>query len=282
MNFMNQTDKDVPITVSALHIYPVKGLKGIPLSRSPLSAQGLAFDRRFMIVDKNNSFLTQRQYPGMCLLETSLFMSEPTLIIRRPDQEILQIPIAQGDETLDREAISVRVWQSQIEALDCGKQAADFFSQYLGVPCRLVQVYVETQRTIDPDYALSPDDRVGFADGFPVLVASLDSLDDLNGKMDAPIDMDRFRPNITISGASAFAEEDWKEISINDTRIALVKPCARCQVTTVDQDTAEIGKEPLRTLSFYRKQNGKIIFGMNGIPSQTGSIEVGDRVFIEA
>ncbi|MBN9393786.1 MAG: MOSC domain-containing protein [Candidatus Melainabacteria bacterium] len=268
----------MPITVSGLNIYPVKGLKGIPLSSSPLLAEGLAFDRRFMLVDKNNRFLTQREFPAMCLLETSLFLAEPTLIVKRPDQRVLQIPYALGQETLGRETISVKVWQSQVDALDCGKDAFEFFSQYLGVPCRLVQVYAKTQRAIDPDYALSPKDRVGFADGFPVLVASMDSLDDLNSKMEAPLDINRFRANITISGAAPFAEESWKEIAINDTRIALVKPCARCQVTTVDQETAETGKEPLRTLSFYRKQNGKIIFGMNGIPVQNGTIQIGDRV----
>ena len=173
------------------------------------------------------------------------------------------------------------MWRDRVAARDAGAEAAAWLSAALGRACRLVHMADPAEaRRVDPDYA-DAEDRVSFADGFPVLVTNAASLADLNARLAVPVSMDRFRTNIAVSGAEAWAEDGWQQVRIGAVPFAGPKDCARCAVTTVDQDTGERSpeNEPVRTLAqFRRKAGGRIIFGQNLIPRGTGRIAVGDTV----
>jgi uncharacterized protein YcbX len=130
---------------------------------------------------------------------------------------------------------------------------------------------------VDPSYA-SDGDRVAFADGFPVHLTTEASLRDLNGRLDEEVSMDRFRPNLVVDGIRAYEEDDWVGLQVGDIPLRVVKPCARCQIPNVDQESGVMGKEPMRTLRAYRRREGKIIFGQNLIHDRLGTLSVGDLV----
>jgi len=175
--------------------------------------------------------------------------------------------------------IDVVIWKDHCKAVDQGAQAAQWLSAYLGTACRLVHIPDGYVRQVDQLYANTKQDQVGFADGYPLLLISQASLDDLNTRLAEPLPMTRFRPNIVVSGCTPFAEDTWKTIRIGDMLFTLAKPCARCVLTTVDPQTGIQGKEPLKTLATYRHLPGKgVLFGQNLIQKHTGSIRVHDTV----
>jgi uncharacterized protein YcbX len=157
------------------------------------------------------------------------------------------------------------------------KSIQEWFFEALGKEVRLVLIDDKTSRPVDPEYALNGEE-VSFADGFPYLITNQASLDDLNSRLDFPVPMERFRPNLVISGAQPYEEDNWDKIYAGSAVFKVVKPCGRCVVTTIDQDTAEKGSEPLKTLSTYRKINNKIIFGQNAVLVKSGSIVKGDEI----
>jgi uncharacterized protein YcbX len=179
------------------------------------------------------------------------------------------------------ELLEVTVWDDSCRGIDQGQPVADWFTEYLSLPCRLVRFADDYPRRVDPRYAVTPTDRVAFSDGFPLLVTSRASLQELNQRLDEQLAMDRFRPNLVIDGCAAYAEDSWPAIRVGSLEIRFVKPCARCAITTVDQSTAERGKEPLATLARYRQHPALgVLFGQNGIPLSSGSIAVGDEVIV--
>jgi uncharacterized protein YcbX len=170
----------------------------------------------------------------------------------------------------------VNVWKSKgVHAIDQGEEAAAWFSDWLGTPVRLVHFADGYRRRINEAYAVNPDDHTGFADGYPILLAAEEGLQDLNSRLEFPIPMNRFRPNLVVKGCEPFAEDTWNRIRIGDVELAVVKPCARCEVTTIDKDTLERSKEPLKTLGRYRKHKLGAIFGQNVIPLNEGRIRLG-------
>lgn len=258
--------------ITSLTIYPVKSLKGIALERMPIDKRGPFFDREWMLVDRNNRFVSQRELAKLCLIETELtdfsqarqLESARRLILRAGEKDIainIDAP-AQG------QTFEVKVWNDLCQAYEQDTNASSFLSDFLEYDVRLVRMCESERRIVDPKYA-SPDGAqdhiVGFADGFPLLVISDASLHDLNAKLEYPVEMNRFRPNLTFDGDEPYLEDKIKEIESKEVKLALVKPCARCQITTIDQDSADAGKEPLRTLSNYRKIDGKVMFGQNAI-----------------
>lgn len=267
------------ITVSALYIYPVKSCRGIELTHCALDKYGFRHDRSLLIVDENGLAITQRDCPKLALVQVELVNSE-LFGFHYPGLSSLSLNPNkyQSEPDLSR-TIEAQVWDDRFLAFDLGSDAADWFSEICGRACRLVSRCLQYERKVSPKYA-SGSEEVSFADGFPLLLISQESLDDLNAKMEAPVPMDRFRPNLVLSGAGAFAEDKWRTISINGVEFDLVKPCARCVMVTIDQDTAEIGKEPMRTLSAYRKSGNKVMFGQNLIHKAHGEINVGDKVEI--
>jgi uncharacterized protein YcbX len=266
-------------TVAALHVYPVKGLKGVDVSEARATARGLEFDRRFMVVDREGNFVSQREYPKMATIWTDLAGDE--LLLSAPDAEEVSVPLIPTGPATKR----VRVWKSVVDASPVSEAADRFLSGYLGMDCRLVYMPDTTRRLSNPQYA-GPEKLVSFADGYAYLVIGTASLTDLNRRMgergQPPLPMNRFRPSIVVSGSEAYAEDSWGEFRVGSARLAGVKPCGRCQVTTTDQSTGEVqGPEPLATLSTYRDSaEFGVMFGMNCVMLEAGSIRVGDPVTI--
>ena len=260
------------IQLSNLTYYPIKACRGFDVAESQVERMGLANDRRMMVVTPSGKFLTQREYPRLALVTPTVKNGMVTL--SAPNFDSLQFGIqSTGTPT------PVEVWKSKdVSAIDQGEESAQWLSDWLGVSVRLVHVADGFKRKLNPEYAVHADDHTGFADGYPILIISEESLQDLNSKLDSAVPMNRFRPNIVIKGCEPFAEETWKRIRIGGVEMALVKPCARCVVTTIDKDTLAKSKEPLKTLSSYRMQELGAIFGVNVIPLNEGVVKVGMSV----
>lgn len=261
------------IIVSQLNVFPVKGLKGIAVASSLATSRGLAHDRRFMVVDPQGEFFTQREYPRMATVWTEIAGNE--LRLAAPESDEVSVPL----EPADGEPMRVEVWDSACQAIAPSPKADRWLSDYLGKPCRLVYMPDSTRRQSNPLHAGS-EKLVGFADGYAFLVVSEASLGDLNGRLAHPVPMDRFRANIVVTGTQPYAEDGWGEFSVGGAVLRMAKPCGRCQVTTTDQSTGEVtGPEPLATLASYRdsKEFGAR-FGMNAVTVRTGEIRIGDPV----
>jgi len=260
------------IEVSQLFIYPAKSMSHIALDASAVDRFGLHNDRRWMLVDDQGAYVTQRQYPRMCLISTSF--TDNQLVLQAPELPVIRVP-----EAIPGQAVSVKVWNDQCEAYDCGEIIAQWLSEFMGIKCRLVYFPENENRLIDQGYA-RPEEYTAFSDGFPILLISQASLDDLNSRLEAPVPMTRFRPNLVVSGCEAFAEDKWKQIRVGEVIMRVVKPCSRCVIPTIDTTTGKKGKEPLYTLSQYRRQNNKVFFGQNIITNNTGQLETGMPVEI--
>ena len=259
--------------VSGLFIYPVKSLGGVPIHSSNVSSRGLEYDRRWMLVDDNGMFLTQRQIPLMALFKVSL---EQHYFLINFEGDTLALPLVweQGEQT------TVQVWSSRLKAVVAEERINDWFSRKLGISCKAVYMPAKARRKPHFFYTTSKNDLVSFADGFPILMISQASLDDLNGRLTEPVLMDRFRPNIVFTGGVAFVEDSMKEFAINGYKYYGVKLCGRCIITCTDQQTAAVGKEPLKTLATYRKKGNKINFGQNIIPAGAGFISIGNKIVL--
>ena len=249
-------------TITGLHIYPVKSCRGISLAAAELTVRGLAHDREWMVVDADGQFVTQRTLPRMALIETAL--TSDALRLSAPGQsDTLELSLARRDLPLRR----VRVWRDDCDALDEGSEAAGWLSAFLGKAVRLVRFDPAHRRLSDHQWTRGKDAENRFSDGYPVLVISEESLEYLNSRLDVALPMNRFRPNIVIRGIGPHGEDDADLLHGGGFEIRLVKPCARCSITTVEQMTAATGKEPLVTLATYRRDAalGGVTFGMNGI-----------------
>jgi hypothetical protein len=268
----------MPLKVAALNVYPVKGLKGIALQEARCTARGLEHDRRWMVVDGDGVFLSQRSHPRMATVWTDI--DAHALTLSAPDVDPVEIALdAQGP------TLRVRVWKSELDAVAVSAPADRWLSEYLGFACRLVHMPDSSERQSPEAYG-GAGHLVGFADAFAYLVVGEASLTDLNARLaqrgHAPLPMNRFRPNIVVSGGAPYAEDDWGEVRVGAAALRGVKPCGRCQVTTTDQATGEVrGPEPLATLATYREsaQYG-VMFGANCIALQEGRIRVGDAVSV--
>lgn len=263
------------IFLSEIYIYPIKSLGGIKLNSSEFEKRGLKNDRRYMLVDENNKFVTQRSIPKMSLIKVEINDDYITCSFENDSIKISLLP----DK---KETINVNVWNSYCDVDVFEKNINEWFSNILEKNLRLVYMPDSTNRTVNENYKVNDNDIVSFADGYPFLLASTSSLEDLNLKLENKIDINRFRPNFVIEGSNAFIEDESKEIIIGPYKFFIVKPCERCVITTINQETGiSEGKEPLKTLSTYRKINNKIIFGQNLISElSSGNISVGDRVSI--
>ncbi len=261
----------MPLSLSEIHLYPVKSMRGLAPGEWAVDRFGLAGDRRWMLVDREGRFLTQRQEPRMALLDTRL--EDQRLLLSADDMAPLELPREprRGDRR------EVTVWNDRASALDAGDEAAERLSRFLGRPVRLVYFPANGDRPVDPAYA-DPGDRTAFSDGFPFLLISQASLDDLNSRLTGPVSMIRFRPNLVVSGCAPYAEDRWRRIRIGKLQFRVVKPCSRCVIPTIDPLSAEKGPEPLRTLTQYRRRDGKVYFGQNLLHDGNGTLRLGDRV----
>jgi uncharacterized protein YcbX len=271
-------------TLSNLTYYPIKACRGFDLQSSNVERMGLEHDRRMMLVTPEGEFITQREHPKLALVTPTLRlrsaplnadeMENNSVTLSAPNFDSIQFSIQKSGASYP-----VNIWKSTgVQAVDQGEESAQWFSDWLGTSVRLVHIADGFLRKVSSEYAVNADDHTGFADGYPILIISESSLHDLNSKLDSVLPMNRFRPNIVVKDCEPFAEDTWKRIRIGGVEMALVKPCARCEVTTTDQSTLERKKEPLKTLGGYRKHKLGAIFGMNVIPLNEGRLEIGMNV----
>jgi uncharacterized protein len=258
-------------TVSHLNVYPVKSCRGIPLGTATLDRWGIQQDRNWMVVDAEGCFVSQRTQPRLALVEPALGVEHLTL--RAPEMRPLELPVT-GRAGPER---TVTIWKDSGRALDQGEVAAEWFTRYLGQPVRLVRIGAGFERPVN-EVAYPEGAEVAFADAYPLLLLSEASLADLNARLPEALPMNRFRPNLVVTGCPAFAEDNWKRIRIGAVTLRVVKPCQRCATTTVDQSTAETGKEPLATLATFRRAGDGVNFGQNVVHQSVGNLHVGDAV----
>ncbi|WP_128544487.1 MOSC domain-containing protein [Larkinella soli] len=261
-----------------IRIYPIKSLGGIVLPEAVVEPKGFRYDRRWMLVSPDPAggparFLTQRAHTVMALVEQQLTDTTLRVFHRRWPDDVLEVPLSgSGGERLD-----VTVWDDTVTAEAVGAEADAWFSRLLGFPARLVHMPDDARRPVDQKYA-RPGDLVSFADGYPFLAIGTGSMDELNRRLDQPLEMTRFRPNLIMEGTRPHEEDTWYHFRIGGLDFYGVKPCARCVLTTVDPQTGQKGKEPLRTLGTYRQLNNKIYFGQNVLPASAGTLRVGSPV----
>ena len=257
--------------LSDILIYPVKSLAGIHVTHWPVTNTGLQYDRKWMLIDETGHFLSQRSLPTMALIHTAI--EGDTLILSAPNRDDLHLSL----KPQEGRSIPCTIWQDHCVAKSVSQLADQWFSDFLNQDCRLVYHDDKALRLVDPRYATDTD-QTAFSDGFPFLILSENSLASLNQAMSLELPMSRFRPNLVISGCPAYAEDSWREIQIGELDFRLPNPCSRCSVPAVDPDTAQVGKEPLSTLSRLRKWQNKVYFGQNALHNQKGSLAIGDAV----
>lgn len=262
--------------VSSLFIYPIKSCAGIAVSRLDYSARGLHGDRQYMVVNADGAGITQRQLPKLAHIQPAL--RDEGLTISCKGQPTFELATNEADSNkLDTRMVTV--WNYRGDALDLGDDAANWFTRTLGTPCRLVCFSPTGDRPVSQKYtALSA--QAQFSDGYPVLVTTVESLQDLNRRLITPVPMNRFRPNVVLRDVAPFAEDDWRILTFPHLRLHVVKPCERCAIVTVNQTTLELSKEPLRTLASFRNIDGKVRFGQNAVPEGPGHLSLGDDAVV--
>jgi len=261
------------IVLSALHRYPVKSMRGQSLTDSAVGPRGLPFDRDWMLATPDGQFVTGRRYPALVRVDAipAEAAETPGLTLSAPGRSSLFVP-----DTAFTETIEATVWGDSFPARQGAMEADAWISAYLGTPLKLLWTGLPTARRVKADPAVP----LSFADGFPLLLIGQASLDDLAARVGRPLSMQRFRPNLVVSGSAPFAEDGWRRLRIGAVTFRIAKPCERCVFTTVDPETGRQAEdqEPLRTLAGYRKTPAGVIFGQNVIPEGCGELAVGMQV----
>jgi uncharacterized protein YcbX len=254
-----------------IFIYPIKSLGGIRLTESAAEERGFRYDRRWMLVDRAGRFVSQREFPELSLLQVELSQEGLMVVQKKNPDRSITVPFGQAEGP----DCSVVIWDDLVIARIVSESVSRWFSNFLGFEVNLVVMPESSSRKVDSRYAVNGE-SVSFADGMPYLIIGQASLDELNSRMEAPVPMNRFRPNLVFSGGTPFQEDSLKKIRIGSVDFQLVKPCARCVLTTVDQETGERGKEPLKTLATYRTVGNKVMFGQNAVALSNGLVRIGD------
>lgn len=257
--------------IKTLYIYPIKSLGGISVQNADLLQRGLAFDRRWMLVDSKGVFITQRKLAQLTLM--SLELNQSNLIVTSGiNGAVLKVPFLPRGQTIE-----VSIWNDVVRAIEVSPEISAWFSDQLNQSVKLVFMAKDSHRMIDRNYAKN-EETVSFADGYPLLLVNIASLQDLNTRLINEVDALRFRPNIVVEGNHPFEEDNWSEIKIGNTKIEVVKPCARCVVVNINPANASKDKEVLEKLATYRKEGNKVLFGVNALVHQVGEISVGDML----
>lgn len=266
------------LNVASLHIHPVKSLGGFAVREAKLTDRGFEHDRRWMLVDPDGRFITQRECSALACLHCAPH-TDGFRVTDVRDGSVVDLPWSLASGTKSR----AMVFSDPVDVLHGPADVSAWFADQLAIACSLVYMPDASVRPTDPTYAHA---KTSLSDGYPYLILSQASVDDLNTRITPSgspggggcILMNRFRPNIVVAGGTPYQEDGWREVSIGDVRFSLVKPCGRCVITTTDQTTGERGKEPLRTLASYRTVGNKVLFGMNAVAPDHGIVRVGDLV----
>ena len=257
--------------LSQIFIYPIKSARGVTVSETAVCTSGPLQDRRWMLVDRDGLFLSQRRLPQMALLSPRF--AGDHLIVEAPGMSSLLIRRWSGEG----DWLPVRLWQDCLQLPHPNAEYSEWFSSFLNYPCRLVHLPPTMKRPIEPPFN-SSEWSVSLADGYPLLLLSQASLDGLNQRLRVPVGIERFRPNLVIAGAATHEEDGWRRLRIGGVELAVVKPCARCSVVLIDPDTGERGVEPLQTLARYRRNPQKVFFAQNALVTMPGLLQTGSAV----
>jgi len=265
-------------SVKRIFVYPIKSCAGIEVRSAQLTVRGLEFDRRYMLVDASGRFLTQRQHPKMALICPRF--AAGGFEVSAPGQSPLHLPTGLAER--GHQTCTVRVWRDQVEATLADSDTNVWFSEYMGFACGLVYL-ADYQHRLVTNEAAAFDDEVGFADGAPLLLISDASLAELNRRLEQPVGIERFRPNLLVTADRAHAEDGWRSVTIDQARLDVAWPCSRCGLITVDPAAGQrdSGGEPLKTLTAYRQRDRAVYFGQNLIPRALGTIDVGAECRID-
>ena len=273
------------IVVKELFIHPLKSGRSISVPEVHLNRMGIVNDRRYMLVDEDGHFLTQRQQFKMALI--NVFIGD----LDANEADIVKFSATGMDKLLVNRPIynisslcEVQIWSDSCEAIDCGDKASDWFTDFLKTPVRLVYMPDEFYRLVDPVFAKDRQ-TVNFADGFPLMMIGQGSLDELNSKIPSKLEklkINRFRPNLLIGGSEPYAEDTWSKVKISgkdkELEFEIVKPCSRCLIPGINPDSGQFEPEVLKVLASYRTKQGAIYFGQNLLGPDNGTIKVGDRI----
>ncbi|MFJ1970039.1 MOSC domain-containing protein [Streptomyces sp. NPDC087903] len=268
--------------LQSIHLHPVKAFRGLALREAVVEPWGLAGDRRWVLIDDGGKVVTQRQRAHLALAAAEL-LPDGGLRLSAPGMEPLAVPVPGAVAT-----VPVDIFGEKVEGVPAESPTVHAWcSEYVGAEVRLVHMDDPgTRRPVDPEHAL-PGETVSFADGYPLLLTTAASLDALNSLIaqgdhadEGPLPMNRFRPNVVVSGTAAWAEDDWSRVAVGEVTFRVAKMCGRCVVTTTDQTTAQRGREPLRTLGRHRRFGQMLVFGQNLVPESPGTIRVGDPVTV--
>jgi uncharacterized protein YcbX len=256
--------------LTAIHIYPLKSASSVSLPRVSFDRFGPAGDRRWMIIDAKYRFVSQRENARLAVLEVTAEESGLRLALGDSSLSVPRPP--------DRRRRDVVVWEDRVSAVDAGNEVAQWLSERLDQPLRLVYMPEASHRYVDGRYA-TEGETVSFADGFPVLLVTTASVEMLNARLSRPVGADRFRPNLVVSGCEAHAEDHWNRIRIGSMEFTVAKPCARCVMPSIDQRSGERDSEILGALASYRRRDDRqVYFGQNLLYDGTGSVAIGDSV----
>ena len=261
------------ITVNELTIYPVKSLGAMNLSRMRFDEFGPTRDRRYVVADRNGRFVTQREHSRMTLVQVD--MCGDALEFSAPGMTPLSLTAPPAGASRR----DIVVWRDNVQACDAGDAAAAWLSSFIGAEVRLFHMPDDSVRPVDPQYGRAGD-RVGFADGFPVLLIGAASVAEFNRALPEPIESLRFRPNIVVAGALPYAEDNWRRVRIGSIEFDVVKPCSRCVVPSIDPKTAQKQAVVVQTLARLRRKDNAVYFGQNLIPRGRGEIALNDAVVV--
>jgi uncharacterized protein YcbX len=266
------------LQLTEIWIYPIKSLGGIPLTSAKVMGKGLEFDRRWMLIDENNVFMTQRIHTQMAMFKMELSGRKITVTKKNADSN--QSVSFSVDATPSGKPIHAKIFDDNVDVVEVDPALSEWFSDHLQSTCKLVSFPEANPRAVDPKYKVN-DENVSLADAYPFLVIGQSTLDDLNTRLNEPVSMNRFRPNFVFTGGEPYEEDTWRDFKIGENKFIGVKLCGRCVLTTVNQETAEKGIEPLYTLSTYRKREAKVLFGQNLVALDNGIVNVGDKISIQ-
>lgn len=262
--------------LTGLYIYPIKSLGGISVNEAKLEQRGLQYDRKWLLIDEGGVFITQRKYFLLAMLQVAIDDQTLTIYHKKDATHTISFPVT---ENISKKT-EVSIWDDTASAYEVNAKVSSWFSAYLNMNVRLVVMLDDERRLVDRNYAHKKE-IVSFADAYPCLIIGQSSLDSLNSKLADPIFMDRFRPNFVFTGGEPHLEDSFRDFYIGNNLFSAVKPCARCVLTTVDQQTGIKGHEPLRTLAGYRTINKKVMFGQNLLHHATGTVSIGEELIVK-
>ena len=263
------------LKVSELYVYPIKSLPGVAVKNATVTDRGFENDRRWMLIDENNRFISQREVPELTQLQVSIG-DKGLLVAHKTKNDSVTVPYFVPEP---EKPISVTVWDDTCMAAPVSREADQWFTRMVDINCRLVYMSDESRRPVDETYAID-NEITSFSDAYPFLMIGQASLDDLNSRLTDSLTMNRFRPNIVFTGGEPFEEDMIASFKVGNITFFGVKLCARCVIITINQENAVKGKEPTKTLASYRTKNNKIYFGQNLLHQGEGMVSVGDQLMV--